>query len=128
MTNMEITFMDEVIAVIPFSVGKKDIERIGGYEALLNEDIGRIHNETIKIKESNVEKRDDNEGDSVEIFIDDRSVEEILADLNSLIGQRLLKHIYNYLMIYSLSLNLDFCYISCYNLIYYIQFFLFQNF
>jgi len=93
--TLEVVFMDEVIAVIPFTTGKKDIERISEYEALLNEDVGSIYDDTIKIKESNAEKNDDSsdagsksEGneDSMEIFVDDRSLEDILSDLDSLIG------------------------------------------
>ena len=95
--TMEVVFMDEVIGVIPFSVSEKEIERISEYEALLNEDVGSIYDDTVDIKESNAEQnndtsetksttKDDNEEDSVEVFIDDRSVEEILGELESLIG------------------------------------------
>lgn len=95
--TMELVFMDTVIAVIPFTIGKKDIERISEYEALLNEDVGSIYDDTIEVKKSNVEKngvidestdtsKDDSDEDSVEVFVDDKSVEEILSDLNNLIG------------------------------------------
>lgn len=93
--TMEVTFMDEIIAVIPFSVGKKDVERISEYEALLNEDIGSIYSDTTIIHDPIVDQGDDNseventtdskEG-SMEVFVDDKSVDEILADLDSLIG------------------------------------------
>lgn len=95
--TMEVIFMDEVIAVIPFSVGKKEVERVSEYEALLNEDVGSIYDDTIDIKESNAEQNDkssetrntteeDNKENSVEIFVDDRPIEEILAELDGLIG------------------------------------------
>ena len=101
--TMEVIFMDEVIAIIPFTIGDKEVERISEYEALLNEDVGSIFKDTVEIKESNVEKqvedatettsdeavnKDDStkDEDEVEVFIDDRPIEEILADLNGLIG------------------------------------------
>lgn len=93
--TMEVVFMDEVIAVIPFSIGDKEVKRISEYEALLNEDVGTIYNDTVEVKESNAEKTSNStettetkseEGDSVEVFIDDRPLEEILAELDSLIG------------------------------------------
>ena len=78
-------------------MGIKDIERISDYEALLNEDVGSIYDDTVEIKKTNVEKGGNNddtsnsneenrEEESVEVFLDDRSVEEILSDLNNLIG------------------------------------------
>ncbi|MFK5855499.1 MAG: AAA family ATPase, partial [Bacteroidota bacterium] len=100
--TLEIIFMDEVIAVIPFSVGDKEVERISDYEALINEDVGSIFKDTLEIKESNVEKqkddtkespaeddsskKDKDSDDEIEVFIDDRPIEEILAELNGLIG------------------------------------------
>jgi len=93
--TMEVTFMDEVIAIIPFSVGDKDVERISEYEALLNEDVGNIYGNSIDIKDSKVNKDDDRletektisgEEDPSEVLVDNKSVEEILAELNALIG------------------------------------------
>ncbi len=93
--TMEVTFMDEVIAIIPFSVGDKDMERISEYEALLNEDVGNIYGNSIDIKDSKVNKDDDRletektisgEEDPSEVLVDNKSVEEILAELNALIG------------------------------------------
>ncbi len=94
--TMEVTFMDEVVAIIPFTVGKKDIERISEYEALLNSDVSSIYNDTIHIKETNANKGDDNSettntvdddnDDSMEVLVDGKSVDEILADLENLIG------------------------------------------
>jgi len=93
--TMEVTFMDEVIAIIPFSVGDKDVERISEYEALLNEDVGSIYGNSIDIKDSKGNKDDDRletektisgEEDPSEVLVDNKSVEEILAELNALIG------------------------------------------
>lgn len=96
--TMEVVFMDTVIAVIPFSIGNKDIERISEYEALLNEDVDSIFNDATDIKKSNSNQNDDDtkpekstegageEDTSMEVFIDDRPIEEILAELDGLIG------------------------------------------
>jgi len=95
--TMEVVFMDEVVAVIPFSIGKKDIERISEYEALLNEDVGTIYSDTIKVNENNENKKTESsestdtidktqDDGAMEVFVDDKSLEEILSDLDSLIG------------------------------------------
>jgi len=98
--TMEIVFMDTVIAVIPFSIGENDVERISEYEALLNEDVESIYNDTVEIKEANASQKDEPEEtsetktttekeeseDEVEVLIDDRPIEEILAELDGLIG------------------------------------------
>ncbi|RLD52514.1 MAG: hypothetical protein DRJ05_17380, partial [Bacteroidetes bacterium] len=102
--TMEVIFMDKVVAVIPFSTGKKEIKRISDYEALLNEDVDSIYNDTVEIKESNAgvkkadkkeltskeettqKDEDSSDSTSVEVLIDDRPIEEILAELDSLIG------------------------------------------
>lgn len=102
--TLEVVFMDNVIAVIPFAVTKADVERISDYEALLNEDVSSIFNDTVELKKSNAEmkpfnpdsdgsidKLDDtlenkDDSDSVEVLVDDKPIEEILADLDALIG------------------------------------------
>lgn len=94
--TMEVVFMDTVIAVIPFTVGDKDVERISEYEALLNEDVSAIFDDTIDIKKSNAETETNKpkseetetntEDDSVEVLIDDQTVDELLEDLDGLIG------------------------------------------
>lgn len=97
--TMEIIFMDTVIAVIPFAIGEDEIKRISEYEALLNEDVNTIYNDTVKIKESNAESQNsetnkestdtdkkEDEASDVEVFIDDRPLSEILSDLDGLIG------------------------------------------
>ena len=91
--TMEVIFMDTVIAVIPFTIGDKDIERISDYEALLNEDVESIFQPTLTTgdnvsTESKTDVKTENkDGDSeMEILIDDRPIEEILAELDDLIG------------------------------------------
>jgi len=107
--TMEVIFMDQIVAIIPFSVGDKNIVRISEFEALLNEEVNSIYDDTVLIKKSNgsveneateaknekneklvvedplVEKKKKDEK-SVEILIDDRPLNEILAELNALIG------------------------------------------
>ncbi len=104
--TMEVVFMDTVIGVIPFTIAEKEIERVSDYEALLNEDVSSIFSDTIEVKKSNAEINKEgadskdkgkneasnesdttnNEEDSVEILIDDRPLEEILEELDNLIG------------------------------------------
>ncbi len=102
--TMEVVFMDTVIAVIPFSIGNAEVRRVSEYEALLNEDVGAIFGDTIEVKKSNSKPQEDDstketskdettdkeessdEDNSVEVFIDDRPLEEILAELDGLIG------------------------------------------
>jgi len=101
--TMEVVFMDEVVAVIPFSIGKKDVERISEYEALLNEDVGTIYSDTIKVNENNENKKTESsestdtidktqDDGAMEVFVDDKSLEEILSDLDSLIGLENIKN------------------------------------
>ncbi len=93
--------MDCIVGIIPFSVGQKEVVRISDYEALLNKDVNVIYNDTVNIKESNTGKKDINQtnktvdsdkntnsdsSSTVEVFIDERPLEEILSELNSLIG------------------------------------------
>ena len=101
--TMEVVFMDTIIAVIPFTITDKDIVRISEYEALLNGDVDTITNDNIEIKKSNIESNKteieekesetnsdtpekSEDEDEVEILIDDRPLEEILKELDSLIG------------------------------------------
>ena len=103
--KMEVVFMGTIIGVIPFSVGEKNIVRISDYEALLNGDVGIVYTENIEIRESNndisveeleetpaketaqtTENNSDKKEEEIEVFIDNRPVSEILAELNGLIG------------------------------------------
>ncbi len=106
--TMEVVFMDRLIAVIPFSIGEKAINRISEYEALLNDETASIFNDTLEIKKSNAEietdsgptsdhtetetsDKSESDDDSVEILVDDRPLEEILQELDSLIGLESIK-------------------------------------
>ena len=97
--TMEVVFMDNVIGVIPFSISNKEVVRVGEFEALLNEEVNSVFDETIEIKKSNEEiakpKADSSDTDEatdslkseeMEVMIDDRSVDEILKELDDLIG------------------------------------------
>ncbi len=97
--TMEVVFMDNVVAIIPFSISDKEVVRIGEYEALLNEEVNSVFDETVEVKKSNEEitkpqeeNSDSNEvtsadePDEMEVMIDNRSVDEILKELDDLIG------------------------------------------
>ncbi len=90
--TLEVSFMDTLIAVLPFSVDSEDVRRISDHDALINEDASNVFNNSIIGKDT---KKPDDEGDvpndkeaddEVELYIDDRPVEEILAELDALIG------------------------------------------
>jgi SpoVK/Ycf46/Vps4 family AAA+-type ATPase len=104
--TMEVIFMDTVIALVPFSVGKKAEERLSPYEALLNEEVAALLGEPQIIKKSNAEQGIPDPDPEPEIDPepepepepeaetesspapepDPRSAEELLAELRSLIG------------------------------------------
>ena len=107
--RVEVVFMDQVVAVIPFSVGDKNLERISDYEALLNEDVMELYGKTsVTDKEEPEEEPEKVDGDITsenekdtrketedattepaedsEIMIDDRPLEEIMAELDELVG------------------------------------------
>ncbi|RLD81462.1 MAG: AAA family ATPase [Bacteroidetes bacterium] len=97
--RVEVVFMDQVVAVIPFSVGEKDVKRVSDYEALLNEEVSEFYgNTTIKKKpktstatDSEGEKETSDDQTDVSIEINDRPLSEILADLDKLIGLKEIK-------------------------------------
>ncbi len=105
--RVEVVFMDTVVAMIPFKVGDKNIERISDYEALLNEDVTEFYgkpgikntsidenpvDDTPKPVDTTTEDDDTNEiVDNFNVEIDDRPVEEILAELDKLIGLKEIK-------------------------------------
>ena len=106
--RVEVVFMDNVVAMIPFSVGEKHLERLSDYEALLNEDVtefyGKPHiqntikNETPeddKPDSDNTTTEDTNDTDEIvdnfNIEIDDRPLEEILSELDKLVGLKEIK-------------------------------------
>jgi len=105
--RLEVVFMDTVVAMITFSVGDKTVDRISDYEALINEDVMEFYGKpTIsdKVKEEtaddssseeekNTDKDTDTEGtdNNSNIVIDDRPLDEILAELDKLIGLKEIK-------------------------------------
>jgi len=102
--RIEVVFMDTIVAIIPFSVGDKHVERLSDYEAVLNEDVlslfdashvslNRLQaekkNDEVNSSTETTDENDDDETDSnidEEVVIDDRPLSEILADLDALIG------------------------------------------
>ncbi|NOX84854.1 MAG: AAA family ATPase [Chlorobi bacterium] len=97
--TMEVIFMDVVVGVVPFSIGKGFVERLSDYEALLNEDVlsqfqpGLTDAVSEKPEESSEKKSEEAETESKkdeeqapEIEIDDRPLTEILSELDQLIG------------------------------------------
>ncbi len=108
--RMEVVFMDTVIGIIPFSIGKKYIPRVSDYEALLNQDVmgqftPKVNAPAVPEKEdeddppqiyfdpkSEEEVVFDKEPAKAKITIDDKSLEEILKELDSLIGLGKIKH------------------------------------
>jgi SpoVK/Ycf46/Vps4 family AAA+-type ATPase len=100
--TMEVVFMDTVVGVIPFSIGLEYVERISDYEALLNEDVlsqfqPSLRGATVEKQEESSEtastesdKKEETKEEEVssdaEIVIDNRPLEEILSELDKLIG------------------------------------------
>lgn len=101
--RVEVVFMDHVVAMIPFSVGEKAIERVSDYEALINEEVdefyGKHQVKDMPSKETGREEKDSPSGDKktdkkpeeTEIQIDDRPLNEILAELDALVGLKDIK-------------------------------------
>ena len=102
--TMEVVFMGTVVGIIPFSIGTEFVERISDYEALLNEDVlsqfqpslrGATVEKPVESSEPETKENDaneesttssDEESSTPEIVIDDRPLEEILSELDKLIG------------------------------------------
>ena len=101
--TMEVVFMDAVVGIIPFKIGKEFKERMSDFEALLNQEILQQYGPNLRgatlVKPSTEEKgeepsvTEDSTNDSEEstseeseIEIDDRPLEEILSELNELVG------------------------------------------
>jgi len=112
--RVEVVFMDTVIAMIPFKVADSEKERLSEYEALINKDVTNFYEPSpysniIDNAAESVLQDDDpailentvvesNEGadsekskTNTEAVIDDRPVEEILAELDRLIGLKKIK-------------------------------------
>ncbi len=102
--TMEVVFMGTVVGIIPFSIGTEFTERISDYEALLNEDVlsqfqpslrgatAEKSEESSKPESNESEDTEestassDEESSAADIVIDDRPLEEILSELDKLIG------------------------------------------
>lgn len=91
--SLEVVFMDTVVAMIPFSVGEKDVDRNEVSEALLNQDVSNFFRlaktQTNSDNSFDVTQKDKADQDLPEV--DTRSLEEILADLDALIGLQSIK-------------------------------------
>jgi SpoVK/Ycf46/Vps4 family AAA+-type ATPase len=110
--RMEVVFMDTVVAVIPFSVGNKAVERLSDYEALINGEVSKLYNAADvspkKLKNSKKDKpseagqeKPENESHSEDAPeqekekdkpITCRPVDEIMRELEGLTGLDGIKH------------------------------------
>ena len=109
--TMEVVFMDTVVAIIPFSIGNEFVERISDYEALLNEEIRDQYNpnlrgvnsgdtnqkpetkETVTASgpETDNTEKEEKEEQKEEVIVDDRPLEDIMLELDRLIGLEKIK-------------------------------------
>jgi len=103
--TMEVIFMDTVVAIVPFSIGNKFVERISDYEALVNEEVHQQFSgaalkdstltdekpETEEKIEEPVSDSKNQETEKENIIIDDRPLEEIMLDLDKLVGLETIK-------------------------------------
>ncbi len=99
--RVEVVFMDQVVAMIPFKVGDKHRERMSDYEALLNAEVSEFYGQTVvsnKKKDEPVPATEGPEEEDVaktsddDIEIDNRPLSEILADLDRLVGLKEIKN------------------------------------
>ncbi|OYT17153.1 MAG: hypothetical protein B7C24_04125 [Bacteroidetes bacterium 4572_77] len=109
--TMEVIFMDTLVGIVPFKVRDKVEERIGVYEAYLNDEVDMMNSENVHLAKPNSSDDDNDVISSIEnpdlqqddpakkdataendkevkdeILIGDKPLEEILADLNALVG------------------------------------------
>lgn len=103
--RVEVVFMDQVVAMIPFAVGDEKVERLSDYEALINADVsafyghrGLPHNSRPSVADNNDEVEVDEDTDNsagaeeeVSIEINDRPLNEILEELDMLVGLKDIK-------------------------------------
>lgn len=101
--SLEIVFMDTVIAMIPFKVGELEKERTTDFDALINEEASvfyqtRNYKNEIKNKQDTVmtdekiaDKDNLKEKSQDDPEVDERPIEEILAELEGLVGLRKIK-------------------------------------
>lgn len=101
--RIEVVFMDTVVAMIPFKVGDEQIERLSEFEALLNDEVSHFYEpgdfgdlldteaKTVfkDLEDSAIEKKEPVK--KVE-KIDNRPLEEILKELDALIGLKNIKN------------------------------------
>jgi SpoVK/Ycf46/Vps4 family AAA+-type ATPase len=107
--RIEVVFMDTLVALIPFKIGDKIVERISGYDALINDEVDFIYwpeklsnsyasnnvplpnpeDQTDTKPEENVEEVPQTKVDITPS--DDRPLEAILEELNGLIGLDVIK-------------------------------------
>lgn len=100
--RVEVVFMNNVVAVLPFSVGARDVESTGDGEAILNEDVSKLYCTGPSPKKPKKSKKaqpqpsdppvqvsdnsDEEDGNIEEIEIDERPLQEILNELDGLTG------------------------------------------
>jgi len=112
--TMEVVFMDAVVGIIPFKIGSGFKERISDFEALLNQEILQQYTPNLRgatiakpAADDNEEDSSKNDGETVDkeddevedtgIVLDDRPLEEIMLELNELVGLENIKEkIYEY--------------------------------
>jgi len=94
--RIEVVFMDTLIAMIPFKVGTAIKERLSQSEALLYYDIadfyqsGKLDSNT-PLSQANIEP-DKEKTDTKPVEIDNRPLEEILLELDELVGLKKIKN------------------------------------
>lgn len=100
--RIEVVFMDNVVAMIPFKVGEKEVERLSEFEALINEEVSQFYEPSIyddlldktlqnAMTEEDVDTKTEEKKPTKETEVDNRPLEEILHDLDQLIGLKNIK-------------------------------------
>ncbi len=96
--RLEVVFMDTTVAAIPFSIGDENKERLSDFEALLNNDVSGFFNATYVSKDTFTAKNDDliekensqkqeKSDESIKVEKNqEKTLSEIMNDLDSLIG------------------------------------------
>lgn len=100
--RVEVVFMDNVVAVLPFSIGNRDVERTGDGDAIMNEEVSKLYGTGPAPKKPKKSKKaqpqpseppepvsentDEEERNLEEIIIDERPLQEILNELDGLTG------------------------------------------
>ena len=89
--TLEVVFLDSVIAILPFSVGDKDVVRLNESAALLNSETGKIYSDTSvknqpKAQAQSIEESEEHDVSEQKKEENKKSIEEYLEDLDALIG------------------------------------------